>query len=260
MATLKTPEEIAAQYGYSLDKESSIETAKKYYQPQEAALEGEKTTAYQTATQESAQVQNQFMTDITTGYQTAGQAGMGTSGAALAAQTGLGTEFSSAIGAIATTLSNTIAGLDAKINQVYADAAKAASSLYGKKLSVTNQFAQADFDNQVQQEQLDLQKAEMEQAYELAMKQIASNEAIAQAQIDASWAQTNASISASAAGNAAMMGAMQDFATIIQNALEDATDYSGPVQGPPVPPPSSGTAPKSPDSDGDGIPDNQEKF
>lgn len=260
MATLKTPEEIAAQYGYSLDKESSIETAKKYYQPQEAALEGEKTSAYQTATQESAQVQNQFMTDITTGYQTTGQAGMGTSGAALAAQTGLGTEFSSAIGAIATTLSNTIAGLDAKINQVYADAAKAASSLYGKKLSVTNQFAQADFDNQVQQEQLDLQKAEMEQAYELAMKQIASNEAIAQAQIDASWAQTNASINASSASNAAMMGAMEDFAAIIQGALEDATGYYSPagqppVQGPPAPPQQPYV-----DSDNDGKNDLTEKF
>lgn len=263
MATLKTPEEIAAQYGYSIDKQSSIDTAKKYYDPQVAALEGEKTTAYQTATQQGAGVQNEFLTDITSGVQAAGQAGMGTSGATLAAQANAGAAYSEAIGSIMTTLSSTITGLDAKINEVYANAAKAASSLYGKKLGVTNQFAQADFDNQVQQEQLDLQKAEMQQAYELAMKQIASNEKIAAEQIASNEEIASAQLAAGSAGNAAMIGALEDFAGIVQTALDDALGFESPItavppntQGPPTTPPSQPYV----DSDNDGKNDLTEKY
>lgn len=196
---MKTSQEVADMYGIDISEEAAKDLATDYYQPAQEAIYAEQEVAFSDFIAGATSVQDEFMSDYLQLGQQILRTQSGMSGAALA-QAGqtredLASELANQELALESTLlnlQNEQSKLEAKM---YADAAK----VYFNKLGVINQYREADFQNQIQQETLDLQEksAKVNAALsvlgmgvdkKIAEAQIESNESIAQMQIDANKA------------------------------------------------------------------------
>lgn len=270
MATMKTSQEVADMYGIDISEQAAKDMATDYYQPAQEAIYAEQEVAFSDFIANSTTVQDQFMSDYLQLGQDILRSQSGISGAAIAAagqsREELATEIANQELALESTLlnlQNEQAKLEAKM---YADAAK----IYFNKLGVVNQYREADFQNQIAQETLDLQTKSAKVNAALSVVGMGVDKAIAEAQIASSESiaamqiQANKEIAAASAGAQSAIAGMQaeaiaNYAQTMGNALNDlfgdldsgSSSSSGGTQGPP---------PTYVDSDNDGKNDLTEKF
>lgn len=227
-----TEQEVADMYGLDLSEDAAKNTATDFYAPAEEAIYGEMNTAHSDYVAAAADIQDNYMSDYLQLGQQIARTQSGLSGAAIA-QSGvskeqLGTDLAANELALETTMLGLNNDLTKLKHKAYADAVE----IYYKKRGVVNQYREADYQNQIQEEQLALQEKSIKINAALGVAGIAANKAIADAQIAAQKqiAEMNAASAKEIAGM--QSDAMGEYLAALGEII-DANGYE------PAPPPAS---------------------